>query len=352
MPPPIKLYRHDTVVIPRPFGIDADDRGRLWEGTGAGRLAYHRLGTGEMHVMPLPELGGHAVFSTFAWQGKLVLELGYGPEYLVFDPDTGRCTRKLIPGGDDKTMAWFGCKLPNGKLLLCERTVGHAIILDAPDAPPRAIRCPFEGDFGHAFPISDGLVYTFFTDPARLVRFDPAAERFIGETPIPWPDAALGGRVEHDGVLYCADTAGGRMLPLDLRTRRWLDPIPHPDYGKGFGFIGGCFVFEGKAYYQLSTYAHRSRVDRKTGEVIVPPGPTSVDGRPFRFMEKMLVFDPATHAFDYLEAPAQPDGIPLLCYFWTDGKRFAVTGIVIPHGYDGPGGGQVGPWIVMEGGNL
>ena len=127
-----------------------------------------------------------------------------------------------------------------------------------------------------------------------------------------------------------------------------LDPIPTPGYGQVYGFIGAGFSFCGKLYACLSTYAHQSRLDPKTGKIIIPDGPLSVDGRPYRFMERMLVFDPATCQFDYLVAQPQPDGVPLLCYSWTDGERFAVTGIVIPFNEDGEPGEQLGPWLVLQ----
>ena len=47
-------------------------------------------------------------------------------------------------------------------------------------------------------------------------------------------------------------------------------------------------------------------------------------------------------------APEQPDGIPLLCYNWTDGERFAITGIVIPFTESGELGTMHGSWIVLQ----
>ena len=60
------------------------------------------------------------------------------------------------------------------------------------------------------------------------------------------------------------------------------------------------------------------------------------------------MFDPEDCSFDYLVAPEQPDGVPLLCYNWTDGERFAITGCVIPYAEPGVPGDIHGSWIVLQ----
>ncbi len=347
MLPPTFAYRHDDLFIPRPYGIDVDAQDWLWEGTTNDRLLAHHLRTAERRIIHLPALAGHVVYSTFVWDDKLVLTLGDAPFYLVYTPATGHC--RQVPLAGKKPIVWYGARLPNGKLLLCDRGGGAALLLDGPDAAPRAIPCPYAGDFGHASVHGDGLAYTFMGDPARVVRFDPASEKFVDERPLPWPEVGVSGRFDHRGVLYCADSAGGRLLPLDLATQRWFDPIAHPDHRKVFGFIGGGFSFQGRGYYCLSTYSARSRLDRSTGRVIVPDGPLSVDGKPYRFMQHYLVFDPETRAFEYLTAPAQGDDTTvLLCYAWTDGQRFAITGLALPHDEPGVPRREQGYWLVLQ----
>ncbi|MCE9590908.1 MAG: hypothetical protein K8S99_10325 [Planctomycetes bacterium] len=328
--------------------MDVDEQGWLWEGVAGGRLAGHNVRTGAFRILTVPEFDGRPVYSTYAWHGKLVLQMGQGGDYLVLDPDTGRCVRRSIPGSNP--ILWYGAKLPGDKVLFCDRGNRQALILDAPEASPRAVPFPYEGDFGSLSPASDGIGYVTLADPARLARFDIASERFIDEAPMPWPEAGASGRFEHGGVIYFADSAGGRLLPYEMRSRRWLDPIPTPDHGKIYGFIGIGLFADGLAYFSLSTYAHRSQLDLKTGKIIMPPpgARLTVDGRPLRFMERMLVFDPVTRRFDYLTAPAQPDGVPLLCYTWTDGKHFAVTGCLPPFAADGGAGPEPGPWIVLQ----
>ena len=346
MPTDTWFYRHDGVVTVRPYGCDVDEGDWLWEGCGRNRLTGHNLRTAECVQIPVPEMGDRPIYQAFAWQGKLVLTLGEGPFYLVYDPISRSAVRREIPA--ERPIVWYGTKTDCDKIILYERTESLALILDAPDAEPRAVPCPYEGQLAGGQPQSDGMVYAALCDPSRVIRFDPVKECFVDENPAPFPEATLSGRHEHDGILYFCDSARGRILPLEMATGRWLDPVPTPDHGGVYGFMGGTFSFHGKAFICLSTYAHPSRLDPKTGKIVIPEGPLTVDGKPPRFLDRYLVFDPANQAFDYLVAPEQPDGVPLLCYNWTDGERFAITGMVIPFAEPGELGAQSGPWLVIQ----
>ncbi|MBI2194552.1 MAG: hypothetical protein HYU36_21445 [Planctomycetes bacterium] len=340
------MYRHDEVLTQRPYGIDVDEEGWLWEGCGYNRLTAHHLRTAELRQIAVPEMGNRPVYQVFAWEGKLVLTVGEAPFYLIYDTARGRCRFQEVSG--ERPIVWYGTKTPNGKVLLYERGSSRVLVLDGPEARPRTVACPYAGQLAAGKALSDGLIYSCLADPARVIRYDPAAERFVDETAIPWPEANPSGLHDHAGTLYINDSAGGRIFVMETASRRWHDPIPTPDHGKIYGFMGGTFSYEGKAYICLSTYRHASRLDPKTGKIIVPEGPLSVDGRPHRFLERYLVFDPSSRSFDYLVAPEQPDGVPLLCYNWTDGKRFAITGMVLPFEEPGVAGEQYGHWLVLQ----
>jgi len=346
MLPSTWLYRHDEVMTPRPYGVDVDEGDWLWEGCGYNRLTGHNLRTAEFVQISVPAMGSRPVYQAFAFHGKLVLTLGDGPFYLVFDPISRTAVRREIPAS--RAIVWYGTKTPNGKVLLYERSESKALLLDGPDAEPRIVQCPYEGQLAGGSSHSDGLIYSALSDPARVVRFDPVAEQFVDETPAPFAEATMSGRHEHDGIVYFCDSARGRILPFEMATGEWLDPIPTPDHGSIYGFMGTTFSFDGKAFICLSTYAHSSRLDPKTGKIIVPEGQLTVDGKPSRFLDRYLVFDPEDLTFDYLIAPEQPDGAPLLCYNWTDGERFAITGIVIPYAEPGELGRPHGSWIVLQ----
>lgn len=347
MIPETWLYRHDEIECPRPYGIDVDENDWLWEGCGHDRLVAHNLRTAELRLVHLPQMGGHSVYQVFAWQGKLLLTLGHGPHYLIYDPPSGDCIRRTIAG--HKPIVWYGTRTPNGKLLLYERSTSNVLVLDAPDAEPRIVACPFEGQLASGTPLSDGLVYSSLSAPSRIIRFDPETERFLDETAGPFPEAGLSGQFEHDGVMYAADSAGGRLLALDMASRQWQEPIPTPDHGEIYGFIGAGFNMGSTGYFCLSSYAFQSRLDPRTGKIITPDGwDVGVDGHFPRFLQHYLVFDAKTREFGYLTVPEQPDGIPLLCYNWTDGERFAITGIVIPFARPGEPGTAFGNWIVLQ----
>jgi len=344
---PTWLYRHDEILTPRPYAFDVDEDDWLWEGCGHNRLTGHNLRTAELVQIPVPEMAGRPIFQSFAWQGKLVLVLGEAPFYLVYDPKTRTCVRRPIPSSE-RAIVWYGTKTPNSTLLLYERHTSNTLILDAPEAEPRIVPCPYQGQLAAGRAFTDGLIYSTLADPARVVRFDPVRERFVDETSAPAPDLHLIPVHMQDETLYCVDTSGGKLYPWHTATGRWLNPIPTPDFGTVYGFIGAPFSFQGKAFMTLSTYAHPSRLDAQTGKLIVPEGPLTVDGRPPRFLDRFLIFDPTAESFDYLVAPAQPDGIPLLCYSWADAERFAITGYVIPFAEPGEPGEQFGHWLVLQ----
>jgi len=355
MPIPTHLYRHDSIILPRPYACDVDPEGWLWQGTTHDRLLGHNLKTAELRVVIIPEMEGKSAFSAFAWQDKVFMLLGECDFYLVYDPFSGQTQRYQLPG--ERPICWYGAKLPNGKLIVFDRSAGHALLFDAPEASPRIVPCPREGDLSMGTVQSDGYCYISFADPARMVRFDYEHEAFVDETALPWPEAAMSGRFEHDGILYCADSAAGRLLPLNMADQTWGEPIVHPDAGSVFGFIGLAFEFQGKGYFSLSTYAGRSRLDRKTGKLIAPSGkfiepgdplPT-VDGRPPRFMERFMIYDPAQKSFDYLVAENEDDGLPLLCYPWANDEQFVITGFVQPWREPGvPDTTVPGHWLILQ----
>ena len=339
------MYRHDEIQTGRPFGIDVDSADWLWEGCGHNRLTGHNLRTAETVQIPVPEMAGRSVVQVIAWQEKLVLTLGDAPYYLVYDPVRRACERREIPG--DRPIVWYGVKAPCGKVLLFERSESRVLVLDGPLAEPRVVVCPFDGQLAGGWCV-DGIVYSPMCEPSRIIRFDPRAEQFVDERPGPYPDAALAGYLEHRGVLYVWDTAKGRIFPMEPGRGGWEEGIPTSDHGQIYGFMGGGFGFKGRAYICLSTYMHPSRLDPKTGRIVIPDGPLTVDGMPPRFLDRFLIFDPDAMAFDYLAAPEQPDGVSLLCYHWTDGERFVITGTTIPYTQPGKLGEIFGSWIVMQ----
>ena len=252
MPAQFKIYRHDTILTHRPYGVDVDSEGWLWEGCGRNRLMGHRLGTGEIRDLQIPEMNDHVVYQVFAWQGRLLLTLGEAPFYVVYDVHTGKAQR--CPIRSAHSIVWYGVKTGPDKVILYDRSESTALILDAPDAQPRLIRCPYEGQLASGWQAEDGLVYSAVYDPARLIRFDPVAERFFDAISVPDPAASLTGFYQHKGVVYLWSTSGGYFLPFNTASGEWGERIPAPDYRQVYGFMGGGFTCGGKGYLCLSTY--------------------------------------------------------------------------------------------------
>ena len=351
--PELRLFRHPEIVTQRPYGFDLTADGWLWEACGAGTLYAHHINTGEVRLVTLPESRGHSINQMICFGGQLV---GIVPDYkgyLLYDPVTGACSYPELPG--DNTIVWYGGRLPDGRLALYDRGMGRLLLLDEPGGAVKAVVCPFAGSeaAGHIANgqvLGDGLSYSFVRDPAKIIRYDIAADRFVDEIPFAVAEAGPSGCIDADGVAYIADSAGGRLLPFDMRTGRWLDPLPVPGHGSVFGFIGSCQPFQGCGYFSLSTYRFPSRIDPRTGDLILPDGwEIGVDGRrPPRFLDRQLAFDPATGAFDFLTVPAQPDGTPLICYAYGDAERLIFTGYLIPPDERGHPSDQPGQWLVWQ----
>ena len=117
------LYRHDEIIIQRPYACDVDASDWLRQGTTRDRLLGHNLRISELRVVEIAEMEGNVVFSAFAWQDKVFLILGDCEIYLVLDPANGATKRYQFPG--EKALCWYSCKLPSGKLLVFDRRAGH-----------------------------------------------------------------------------------------------------------------------------------------------------------------------------------------------------------------------------------
>ena len=334
------FYRFPAIPTHRPYAFDVGDDGVLWEGAPE---ALFRLDTrtGEHEEIALPELAGWAANAAFRFKDRVYLLMmlrGLG----AYDPQTRTLEKIPLPGREPNL--WYGLHAA-GKVLLFDRGKdGGILILDEPGAPVRKVTNPF-GDFGIAAGtlLSNNRVAIGKPEYQGFVFFDPEREIFLDHLDIPIED-------EHEQIWYLSDGLNARLLPYRVTDEQWLEPIPTPDHGKIYGFIGGNFRYGSRIYYCLSTYRFRSQLNRETGELILPEGwDIGVDGRrPIRFLDRFLVFDTVTREFDYLTAPAQADGIPLLCYSLVQDDQVYITGYVIPHGPDGGPSDQPGDWVVWQ----
>lgn len=351
------LYRHSEIPTQRPYAFDVDEDGWLWEGERSDRLYRHNVYTAECSIVPPPIVRGVGACDVKCFGGMLVVAVQNGGEYVVYDPASDGCWTRPIPGDDPHI--WFMAKLDDGRLVLFERHHSRLLILEEPLGEARVVTCPYDSHIAGGRCRSDGLLYMNATEPARIIRFDPLRNEFLDEIHAPFPFASMTGSVERDGVLYVADSVMGRLLPLEMASGRWLDPIPVPGHGTDFGFIGGAVEHEGKGIYCLGTYRYVSRLVQETGGLEAHDPVTDeivswetaaigVDGRPQRFLGRQLIFDPADGTFIYLDAPRQPNGETVLCYSWSQGERLYITGHIVPFDASGEPSGGPGDWVILQ----
>ncbi len=342
------LYRHPQIQTGRPYAFDVDDDGVLWEGSHDGLLT-HDSRTGECKHVHVNALHHRVICSAICFDGKIVVLHQVADHLTAYDPVTQRARRHPLPGSAPNV--WYGM-IAAGKLLIFDRALdGGILIYDRLDAPPRKIPKGHPRDeFNSHRVLADGRVLLLITGAnLQVLIFDPHREEFVERHEFPGMDNGPTGCVEHDGKLYFADSAGGQLLVYSLSGAKWLDPIPTPDYGKIYGFIGGGFQLGSRGYWCLSTYRFRSRLNPETGEIITPPGwDVGVDGHFPRFLDRFLTFDAATKKFDYLTVPQQPDGIPLACYSAVKGDKAFITGYVIPFGQEKKPTMTAGDWMVWQ----
>lgn len=348
MGPESWLYRHDEVDGEPSGGGDVDAQGWLWYSGAANRLWGHHLATARWRQLAIADMGGRQATRVLAWCGRLVVILGPRPYYVVVDPDTGTSCRQPLPR--PVTQVTDGAASPGGEcLLLFDRDTGQVLKLDAPDAAPRVLHSPCSGAWATASWARDGHVYLTMVEPARIVRLDPATERFAPPEALPWPAAMPTGRFEHQGLLWVADTASGRLLPLGLDRQRWLEPVPVPDLGAPWRGIGTGFGCGGRGYFRLTAAAaHTAQNGDVQCHAAAADRPRQGADRAAGGLDRLLVFDPEGGGFDWLVAPPQPDGVPVLGPGWSDGRQFAVTGVVAPVTEPGEPPAPRGTWFVLQ----
>jgi len=328
------FYRVPTLQVGRPLDFCLDGDGSLWESYGKCLLKYDPR-KAEAELMT-PEALADGRGNCLAWLGEEVLFfLAQSNDYLALNPRTGqsrRCPLPSKPDGDVRDV-WF-CLEVAGKVLAFDRGLnGGVMVLDRVGAMPRLIECPFgDPETVDGLLLRDGRVMIPTAGQMAILMFDPVRELFTQEIKSDYFVSFTWGCMFWKDIAYIADTSGGRLLRCDTRTGRWLDPIPTPEYGTLYGYIGQGLQIGRRGYFNLNTWRGQEGLDRKTHKLRTPLGyrTNTVDGQPMRFLDRFLVFDAESGQFDCLVSPPQPDGVAELCYSkYQDGKVF-ITGHVIP----------------------
>lgn len=330
----MRFHRCPAVQITRPFDFCFDADGRLWESYGTSLIRYDpRAAEAIQRITPgLEGRRGNAL----ARLGESLLFFHYAADdFTVLDPHTGVAERRPLPPKTDGTThdIWF-CLETAGKVLAFDRGQnGAVLVFDRTDAPPRRVACPL-GDLEliDGQPLPDGRVLMPTAGQVAVLLFDPVKEAFTDTISSEYQVSFAWGAMYHDGLALIADTSGGRFLVCDTRAKRWREPIPTPDYGRVYGYIGQGFQIGSRGYFNLNTWQGNEAIDRKTHQLHTPPGykTQTVDGKRMHFLDRFLVFDAATQRFDYLISPPQADGVAEMCYSkYQDGQVF-ITGHIIP----------------------
>ena len=346
------FYRMPKVQSGRPFDFCIDAEGNLWESYGRSLFKYDPRRAEAAQVTPQAMAG--RVGNALARLGEEIVFFHYqANDYTAINPRTGESRRCPLPPKPESDVQdiWF-CLEVAGKVLAFDRGVnGGVLVLDKVGGMPRKISCPYgDPEMVDGMVLPDGRVMIPTAGRMSILMFDPANEIFTQEIQSDYEISFTWGCMFHEGIAYVADTSGGRLLPCDTRAGRWLEPIPAPDYGRLYGYIGQGFQVGSRGYFNLVTWKGHEGIDRRTHRLRTPPGyrTNTVDGQPMRFLDRFLVFDAETGEFDYLVSPPQPDGVTELCYSkYQHGKVF-ITGHVIPTAPGAPVGYGPGDYCVWQ----
>lgn len=146
--------------------------------------------------------------------------------------------------------------------------------------------------------------------PLGLARLDLKSEGFTGFHPFPAADDDLEPYADPATTLFVPHTLAGRIVPFDLKTRQWRKPLPVPEHGKRFAFLGGPVPHAGRLYFSTSTYNGTD---------------TGCDGKPYHFCNEILEFDPQTRRFAFLTLDV-PGSYHQIAYMLSAGGEFFATG--------------------------
>ncbi|MCH2571017.1 MAG: hypothetical protein MK103_06575, partial [Planctomycetes bacterium] len=81
-----------------------------------------------------------------------------------------------------------------------------------------------------------------------------------------------------------------RIIPLNVDSGCWAEPIAVPGYGEWFGYMSGAWLLRDKLYFCHSTWKG---------------GTDSIDGEPHHFIGSWTVFVPARSCFSRLDLPVR-----------------------------------------------
>jgi hypothetical protein len=244
------------------------------------------------------------------------------PKLIVYRRDEKRFTEYVYPSAQPDV--WYGTDpVADGRFLyLVDRGSAGMIKWDTRSDTGTVIPWPYKA----ALPTSaryeprDGTVWCSVWDiaggaylPVGIAQLNPKTDAFTGFYPWPADDTGVAPYANPADVQFYPHTLKGRLVPFDLKSKRWCKFVDIPGYGERFGFVGGAVAHAGKVYFPISTYDGDD---------------TGCDGKPYHFCNGVLEFDPVarTFAFPTLDTP---NAYYQVAYLLSAGGEFFATGVNI-----------------------
>jgi hypothetical protein len=302
------------VKSPRLLGMSMDDDGGIWLGS-THRLVYRydpRTGAAEEIKLPYDSSTSQAVCV-----GEKVYLLGQThPKLIIYHRVRRKFTEAAYPS--PRPDVWYGTEAVDGRhLYLFDRGSTGVIKWDTTDDTGKVIPWPYKTllPSGGRHVAADGAVWCSVWDftggqykPVGIARLDTKTDAFTGF--FPWDDTRDEPYTDAEATAFYPHSLKGKLLPFDLKRRRWCKPIAVPEHGRRFGFIGLGTVHEGRWYFSISTY---------DGDDL------GCDGKPYHFCNGLLEWDPKAGRFAFPTLEAQ-GAYHQVAYTLSAGGHFYATG--------------------------
>lgn len=319
--PEMHIVPLDGVKSYRLLWMSMDDDGYIWVGSIHRVIHRYDPRTGTIETIKLPF---DSSTSACICAGRKVYLLGQKyPKLMVYHRDEKRFSEHAYPSANPDV--WYGTELVGGRYLyLVDRGSAGVVKWDTQSETGTVIPYPYKTTLPTSarFEPRDGTVWCSVWQaskgeyiPIGIAQLDPKSDTFQGY--YPWPkddDATLEPYTDARNIWFLPYTLKGKLVPFDLKAKRWCKSVDIPEYGKRFGFVGGGMPHvDGKIYFPISTY---------DGDDL------GVDGKPYHFCNGVLAFDPAARTFEFptLEVPGAYHQI---AYLLSARGEFYATGVNI-----------------------
>lgn len=314
----------------RLLAMAMDQNGDIWFGSIHHVVHRYNPRTRTVETIPLPKTTVH--YKLWASQSlpmnNKVYFLGEAyPNLIIYNPTRKTFTEKPYPSS--KPDVWYGVASPDKQhLYLFDRGGVGLIKWDTKTDTGKAIPYPYKTlmpSFGGYDPRDRGIWAGIwdYTDekyrPIAITRLDTQTDSFSGIWYVPKNDTDLLPCTTPESTRYYAWTLKGKLMPFDIREKRWCKFIDVPGLDTEYGFIGIGTPFHGHWYFSLSSYSGHD-----------DPG---IDGNQYHFLNSILDLDPKTGSLHFLTLNI-PGKYYQIAYMLNAGGHFYATGsnIQLPDG--------------------